>query len=128
MTNSIANQVKILRKAKGVTQEEMGTALGLSYQAISKWENDATLPDIQMIPKIAEYFGISIDDVMTTGTTLEQRIEQLKSKADIVVEAVIVIVNRKAQIDESGEDRIRKKYGVEVYSIITDEDINAYMR
>ena len=128
MTNSIANQVKILRKAKGVTQEEMGTALGLSYQAISKWENDATLPDIQMIPKIAEYFGISIDDVMTTGTTLEQRIEQLKSKADIVVGAVIVIVNRKAQIDESGEDRIRKKYGVEVYSIITDEDINAYMR
>ncbi len=34
----------------------MGTALGLSYQAISKWENDTALPDVQMIPKIAEYY------------------------------------------------------------------------
>lgn len=260
MTEFMANQIKILRKAKGVTQEEMGTALGISYQAISKWENDTTLPDIQMIPKIAEYFGISIDelfgyklnaltnkerfiqfmknnqilclkecelkhggkaeyyvntenfntnsqiakigeyfadcirenhlefdtlvglayhgiafssatattlfnkygvtvnycydrkvpdsrgrticghslqdgervviidDVITTGVTLEQRIDSLKSIADINVVAVVVIVNRKTQMDNSGEDRIREEYGAEVYSIITDEDINAYIR
>lgn len=41
----------------------MAATLGLSYQAISKWENDATLPDIQMLPKIAEYFNISIDEL-----------------------------------------------------------------
>lgn len=63
MTSIMANQIRILRKAKGVTQEEMGMALGVSYQAISKWENNVALPDVQMIPKVAEYFGISIDEL-----------------------------------------------------------------
>lgn len=71
---------------------------------------------------------VIIDDVMTTGKTLEQRIDRLKSIADIIVAAVIVVVNRKTQIVDSGDDRIRKKYDAETYSIITDEDINAYMR
>ncbi|MBR6538126.1 MAG: helix-turn-helix transcriptional regulator [Lachnospiraceae bacterium] len=52
MTNSIGNQIKILRKAKGVTQEEMGATLGISYQAVSKWENSTALPDVQMIRKL----------------------------------------------------------------------------
>lgn len=71
---------------------------------------------------------VIIDDVITTGVTLEQRIDSLKSIADINVVAVVVIVNRKTQMDNSGEDRIREKYGAEVYSIITDKDINAYIR
>ena len=59
MTNTIGHQIKLLRKAKGVTQEEMGTTLGISYQAVSKWENNTALPDVQMIPKIADYFGVT---------------------------------------------------------------------
>jgi len=61
--NSIGKTIQCLRKAKGVTQEKMAQQIGVTFQAISKWENDYTLPDIMMLPAIADYFGISIDEL-----------------------------------------------------------------
>ena len=61
--NSIGKTIQCLRKAKGVTQEKMAQQIGVTFQAISKWENDYTLPDIMMLPSIADYFGVSIDDL-----------------------------------------------------------------
>lgn len=61
--NSIGRTIQCLRKAKGVTQEKMAQQIGVTFQAISKWENDYTLPDIMMLPVIADYFGVSIDDL-----------------------------------------------------------------
>ncbi len=60
----IGANIKRLRINKGVTQEQLGDALGVSSQAVSKWENEATLPDILSLPKLADYFGISIDELM----------------------------------------------------------------
>lgn len=57
----IGKQIKNLRIEKGVTQEELANYLGKSYQAVSKWENDITSPDIQLLPLISVYFGITID-------------------------------------------------------------------
>lgn len=61
--NSIGRTIQCLRRAKGVTQEKMAQQIGVTFQAISKWENEYTLPDIMMLPVIADYFGISIDDL-----------------------------------------------------------------
>ena len=61
--NSIGRNIQCLRKAKGVTQEKMAQQIGVTFQAISKWENEYTLPDIMLLPVIADYFGISIDDL-----------------------------------------------------------------
>ena len=61
--NSIGKTIQCLRKAKGVTQEKMAQQIGVSFQAISKWENDVTLPDIMLLPVIADYFGVSIDEL-----------------------------------------------------------------
>lgn len=61
--NSIGRTIQCLRKAKGVTQEKMAQQIGVTFQAISKWENEYTLPDIMLLPAIAEYFGVSIDDL-----------------------------------------------------------------
>ena len=61
--NSIGKTIQCLRKAKGVTQERMAQQIGVSFQAISKWENDVTLPDIMLLPVIADYFGVSIDEL-----------------------------------------------------------------
>lgn len=60
---SIGSTIKCLRKAMGVTQDEMAQSLGVTYQAVSKWENDTTQPDIMMIPALATYFGVSIDEL-----------------------------------------------------------------
>lgn len=50
-----------LRKAAGLTQEALANKLGLSYQAVSKWENCQSCPDVLLLPRLAEIFGVSID-------------------------------------------------------------------
>jgi len=57
-------QIARLCKEKGVTQEEMAQHLGISYQAVSKWETGAAYPDITLLPAIADYFGVSIDAIL----------------------------------------------------------------
>ena len=61
---TIGTNIKRLRQNKGVTQEALGDVLGVSGQAISKWENESAYPDIMILPKLADFFGISIDELM----------------------------------------------------------------
>ena len=60
---NIGNKIKVLRKEKGVTQEELANSVGVSFQAVSKWENNIALPDIILLPILAEYFGVSMDEL-----------------------------------------------------------------
>jgi Orotate phosphoribosyltransferase len=60
---SIGDKIKLLRKLKDVTQEELSEVLHISYQAVSKWENGMAQPDISIIPVIANYFGVTIDEL-----------------------------------------------------------------
>lgn len=52
-----------LRKDKNMTQDQLANELGISYQAVSKWENGTACPDIMTLPKIAEIYGIRIDEL-----------------------------------------------------------------
>lgn len=63
MKIEIGQRIKSLRTEKGITQEELASHLGLSYQAISKWENNISSPDIQLLPLISVYFGVTIDEL-----------------------------------------------------------------
>lgn len=58
---NIGNNIKQLRLRKNLTQDQVAENLGVSYQAVSKWENNANTPDIALLPAIAELFGVSID-------------------------------------------------------------------
>lgn len=57
----IGEKIRELRMRKGVTQETMANVLGISPQAVSKWEQNATMPDISILVPIADYFGVSVD-------------------------------------------------------------------
>ena len=61
---TIGTNIKRLRQNKDVTQEQLGNALGITSQAVSKWECETALPDIDLLPKLADYFGISIDELL----------------------------------------------------------------
>ncbi len=61
--SDMGTKIAILRKQKGVTQEEMAKALGTSAQAVSKWECGKNYPDIALLPAIAFYFAVPIDDL-----------------------------------------------------------------
>ena len=60
---NIGNKIKELRKQRGMTQGQLAGSIGVSFQAVSKWENNIALPDITLAPVLAAYFGVSIDDL-----------------------------------------------------------------
>lgn len=53
-----------LRKDKGIGQQDLAEVLGVSFQSVSKWETGATMPDITLLPSIAEYFNVSVDELL----------------------------------------------------------------
>ena len=59
----ISEQICVLRKQKGITQKELAEELGVTTQAVSKWENARSWPDIQLLPDIAKIFDVSIDEL-----------------------------------------------------------------
>ena len=60
----IGEKLKKLRRNRDLTQEEVATHLGISYQAISKWERGDGYPDITMLPALANYFAVSVDELI----------------------------------------------------------------
>ena len=59
----LGEKIKSLRKQKNISQEVLANYLGVSFQAVSKWENDSTMPDVTMIPALASFFGVSTDEL-----------------------------------------------------------------
>ena len=63
MTVNMGGKIRQLRKQKNISQEVLAQVMGVSFQAVSKWENGATMPDVAMIPALASFFGISTDEL-----------------------------------------------------------------
>ena len=81
MQNTLGARIAYLRKKKGMTQEELAEKMGISSQAVSKWENDVSCPDIQSLPKLARMLDTSVDELLTGETQEVQMLspEQRKS-------------------------------------------------
>ena len=60
---SIGKNIAKYRKAKGLTQEELGAKLGVTNQAVSKWESEVSMPDVMLLPEIANALNIILDDL-----------------------------------------------------------------
>ena len=64
MNHDLADNLLRLRKARGLTQEQLAGQLGVSPQSVSKWENCQSYPDIELLPHRAEVFSVSIDALL----------------------------------------------------------------
>lgn len=69
----LGENIRSLRTARGLTQEQFGYEMGVSSQAVSRWENGATYPDITMLPMIADFFGVTLDELMGRGRELDAK-------------------------------------------------------
>ena len=67
MDLNLGSVIKRLRTQHHVKQEELAEYLGISFQAVSKWETGTTLPDITLLPKLAAFFGIRIDELFSVS-------------------------------------------------------------
>ena len=78
MAMQIGRKIKELRRRKQVSQEKLAERLNVSFQAVSKWENEVTLPDVTLVPVIAEYFGVSTDELLGVNRMeTERRITEI---------------------------------------------------
>ena len=66
---TIGDRIKYHRKRLGMTQEQLAERMGVSAQAVSKWENNLSCPDISVLPELAEVFGISVVAALSAATT-----------------------------------------------------------
>lgn len=82
MNMNIGNKIRELRKQKGITQDQLASALGVSPQAVSKWEMCGGYPDVATLPVIAGYFGVSMDTLFNyDAEKLEEKIEEIWQSA-----------------------------------------------
>lgn len=80
MDMNIGSVIKRLRTAQAVTQEDLAEYLGISYQAVSKWETGVGLPDITLLPRIAVFFGVRIDELFSISH--EDEMERIRHILD----------------------------------------------
>ena len=61
---SLGTRISECRKRRQITQEQLAEHMNVSPQAVSKWENDISCPDISLLPQLSDYFGVSIDELL----------------------------------------------------------------
>lgn len=84
---TLGMMISSLRKEKGMTQLELAEKMGVTDKAVSKWERDLSFPDINSIPKLAEIFEISVDDLMQVKTETKENVS--KNKVDEIVDTAL---------------------------------------
>ncbi len=87
MKLKISKNLRELRQEKGWTQEQVAEKLGVSYQAVSRWETDATYPDIEILPVLADLFDVSLEKLMgVTKTEREEASEKYYQKLNATLD------------------------------------------
>lgn len=105
----IGETIARLRRERGMTQEALAESMGVSPQTISKWENSTTCPDVSLLPVLADFFGVSVDDLYGRATE-EKGLHRQESVDEAMAQLRRVIVrcfyggNRKADVDELAEE------------------------
>lgn len=126
---NLGNQINSLRKARNITQEELAAELGVTAAAVSKWENGYTLPDVLMLCALADYFGVTTDELLGRAVMQKQAIvvaqtEELGRKiADLVakynIKASVIFTDYKAALAAA---KTRAENGDNVHYMFTATD------
>ncbi len=99
MKETFGQRFARLRKQKGLTQEELGEKIGISGQAVSKWENDASMPDVGILADLSDILGVSLDELLGKETSVTRMVpaEERKKMEDMIL---------KIRIDSSEGDKV----------------------
>ena len=94
MEMTIGKRIAALRREKGLKQDDLAQMLEVSPQAVSKWENDQTCPDISLLPKLAKILGVTVDELLSGKQELQPVVtlvpkEQRKDIKDMMLRIVV---------------------------------------
>ena len=90
---SLGEKIASLRKLHGMTQEQLAEKCSVSPQAVSKWENDITAPDISLLPRLSELFGVTVDELL--GVQRAEVVAVNKETVDLTKMLLKVRINSK---------------------------------
>ncbi len=116
MDKTLGMRIAALRREKGMKQDDLAEKLGVSSQAVSKWENDVSCPDIMLLPKLAKELGVT-SDMLLTGEGLETPevkcvpVEKRKSFDDLVL---------RVKVDSTDGDKIRVNLPMPLIKVFID--------
>ena len=102
-SETLGRRIARLRLAKTATQERLAKELNVSPQAVSKWENDINYPDISLLPDLARFLGVSVDELLSGASASAQESVAAQESAaarERAAEAVPVVVDEPAEIVE----------------------------
>ena len=105
----IGKKIRLLRKNNDVTQDKLAAYLGVTPQAVSRWESEICYPDIETLPQIADFFGVGMDELLCYDSVQkETRIREYLSNAEILAENVDATLVHEAAIGKIAGEQITK--------------------
>lgn len=84
---TFGTMIATMRKEQGMTQLELAEKMGVTDKAVSKWERDLSFPDVNSIPRLAEIFNVSVDEIMQVKAGTKETAE--KSKVSEIIDIAL---------------------------------------
>lgn len=106
-SETLGRRIARLRLAKTATQERLAKELNVSPQAVSKWENDINYPDISLLPDLARFLGVSVDELLSgaSASTQETEVAQESAVEKSTAEVVSVAAGEPVEIVEESTEQ-----------------------
>ena len=113
---TLGKRIAALRREKNLKQDDVAQALSVSPQAVSKWENDQTCPDISLLPQLAKLLGVSVDELLEGKKEVAPVVtmvpeENRKELKDMILRVVV---------DSAGGDKVRINLPMSMVQVALD--------
>lgn len=114
---TIGKKINELRKMRNMTQDELADQMGVSSQAVSKWENDLSIPDVPILLELADFFHISLDELVREQEASVAYVPQEKRKRieDMFLRVIV---------DTSKKDKVRVNLPLALVKMANDAGID----
>ncbi len=118
METTIGKRIANLRREKNLKQDDLASMLSVSPQAVSKWENDQTCPDISLLPELAKILGVTVDELLS-GKQPESEVEYVpKGQRKDIKDMMLRII-----VDSDDGDKVRVNLPMALIQIAIDSGI-----
>ena len=116
MELTLGKRIAMLRRQKELRQEDLAQMLEVSPQAVSKWENDQTCPDISLLPRLAEILGVTVDELLSGKTEVQSavKLESVQQRKDIKDMMLRIVV------DSADGDKVRVNFPLSLVQLAVD--------
>ncbi|MBO7251040.1 MAG: helix-turn-helix transcriptional regulator [Oscillospiraceae bacterium] len=117
---TLGKRIAELRKSKHWTQDDLSQKIGVSAQAVSKWENDQSCPDISLLPQLAALLGVSVDELLSGKQTIPAAQVLPESQRKDMKDMMLRII-----VDSKDGDRVKVNLPVALVQVAMDIGMEA---